>query len=423
MSKPIHQHRINNNGVESQDGRIFINQKTTKFTDLSGVRLLRCAVDTVRQLYRGKIKPAIFDLFDSPGIVKLGKYQWHAGRIGRDSGYQFRLQNADLGIILLIKNFNVKETDNGPHLKVEVSPHTIENHTPEHLQNLIDQLAGLVLDDFKHNQCAVHMALDIQGWEPSADIIHRMQCRSRRVRDISGISSFDFAADSTVYGKNQSFMWGSAGGVQLAIYNKTLQARSTDKLDFWRSLWSQAYSDFDTPMYNPDQPVWRIELRYHHSVIQQFAEGSVNTDTGECISTRSFAQFAPHLEGLWRYGFDSFKLLEQKGLYDAAWTLFCNDAKVQTGADSLIDETHYKRYYKTADGFSGKNVELFMGNFVSLCARERVGAKKAFQRLKEWECWPVIKEHFENKGQSERDIYNWIRDKLTERTIRWGVAV
>ena len=89
----------------------------------------------------------------------------------------------------------------------------------------------------------------------------------------------------------------------------------------------------------------------------------------------------------------------------------------------MIDETEYKRYYKTASGFSGKNVELFMGNMISLLAREKVGAKKAFQRLQEWECWPVIKEHFENKGLNEKDVYNWIRDKLTERTVRWGVAV
>ncbi len=205
MSKAIHQHRINNDGLESQDGRIFVNQKTTRITDLSAVRLLRCAVDTVRQLYRGKIKTAIFDLFESPGIVKLGDHLWHAGRIGRDSGYQFRLQNADLGIILLIKNFNVKETDNGPHLKIEVSPHTIESYTPEHLQNLLDSLAWLVLDDFTQNQCAIHIALDVQGWTPPADTVARMQCRSKRVRDISGINSFDFAATASVYGNGEVF--------------------------------------------------------------------------------------------------------------------------------------------------------------------------------------------------------------------------
>ncbi|WP_286640096.1 hypothetical protein [Thiopseudomonas alkaliphila] len=423
MSKAIHQHRLNDQGVEDKTGRIFINPKNLGLSDLSGVRLLRCAVDTVRQLYRGKIRQGVLELFEQSGMVKLGGHDFHAGRIGRDSGYQFRLQNADMGVILLIKNFNVKETDHGPHLKIEVSPHTIENHTPKNLQVMLDDLAELVLEDQQYNQCAVHIALDVQGWQPPADTVARMECRSKRVRDISGIESLEHAATASIYGKGETYMFGSAGGVQLAIYNKTLQARSTDKLDFWRSLWSQAYSDFDTPMFNPDETVWRIELRYHHSVIQQFAEGSVNTETGECIYTRSFAEFAPHLEGLWRYGFNSFKLLEQKGVYDPAWTLFAQDAQVQTGVESLLDDTEYKRYYKTASGFSGKNVELFMGNFVSLLAREKVGAKKAFDRLQEWECWPVIQEHFENKGMTERDIYKWLRDKLTERTIRWGVAV
>lgn len=31
-------------------------------------------------------------------------------------------------------------------------------------------------------------------------------------------------------------MFGSANGLQLSIYNKTLQARATDKLDYWESV-------------------------------------------------------------------------------------------------------------------------------------------------------------------------------------------
>ena len=91
--------------------------------------------------------------------------------------------------------------------------------------------------------------------------------------------------------------------------------------------------------------------------------------------------------------------------------------------DSLMDDTAYKRYYKTAKGFSGKNVELFLGNFVSLLARERVGATKAFDRLREWECWPVIRDHYAAKEMGERDIYRHIRDLLEERHVRWGRAV
>lgn len=423
MSKVIHQSRLNELGEFDRFGRTFVNPKTAKVSDLSGVRLLRCAVDTVRQMYRGRINQSVLALFDNPKIVELGGYLWHASRVGRDSGYQYKLQNNDLGIILLIKNFNVKPEDHGPHLKIEVSPHFIEYHSPSSLQKKIDSLASLVLEDLQPNQCAVHLALDVQGWTPPADTVHRMQCRSKRVRDISGVDSIEWAANASVYGLNETFMFGSASGLQLSIYNKTKQAKATDRLDFWRSIWSKAYADLDTPLYEANDDVWRIEIRYHHSVVQQFADGSVDVRTGELIGTRTFAELAGHLQGLWEYGFEAFKLLDSKGVYSAAWTLFCDDAVVQTGAECLSEQHHYKRHYKTASGFSGKNIELFLGNFVSLIARERVGATKAFKQLKAWSFYNVILEHFEDKGLTERDIYAWLRDKLTERIVRWGVAV
>ena len=74
-------------------------------------------------------------------------------------------------------------------------------------------------------------------------------------------------------------------------------------------------------------------------------------------------------------------------------------------------------------GCSGKNVELFLGNCVSLLARERVGAKKAFDRLQTWECWPVIRDHYAAKEMSEYDIYKHIKDLLEERHVRWGRAI
>lgn len=69
-----------------------------------------------------------------------------------------------------------------------------------------------------------------------------------------------------------------------------------------------------------------------------------------------------------------------------------------------------------------ENADLFMGNLISLAARERLGAKKVFDQLKESVLWSVVLEHFENKGKGERDVYRWIKDKLAERTIRYGVA-
>jgi hypothetical protein len=369
----------------------------------------------------------VLAIFEKTGtIVEFAGQRWHAGRVGRDSGYQFKLQNADLGFVLLIKNFNAKADSIGPHLKIEVSPHAIDSLSPERLQARLDFYASEVLTCIEVNQCAVHLALDVQGWQPPADLVARMHCRARNHRDVSGIQSIEWAMKSSVYGRGETSMFGSANGIQLCIYNKTEQAKATDKLDFWESIWRRGDDPFDSENaanYQPDQDVWRIEMRYHHSIIQQFASGSVDLKTGAAIDTRTYAAFCAHLDGLWRYGLQSFKLLARPGYYDAFWTVLREEVVVDLPVDSLVDETEYKRYYKTAQGFSGKNVELFLGNFVSLLARERVGATRAFECLKEWDCWPVIRDHYAAKDITERGIYKHIRDLLEERHVRWGRAV
>lgn len=420
------QARLGVNGCESSTGRIFVDPYLATITDLSGVRLLRCGVDTVRQMYRGLIRPEIMCLFEKPGtVVDFAGQRWHSGRVGKDSGYQYKLQNADLGIILLVKNFNAKQESVGSHLKIEVSPHAIEAFSPERLQERLDYYAGHVLTCVERNQCAVHLALDLQGWEPPSDLVARMHCRSRAARDISGIKEIQWTLESATYGKGQSYLFGSAGGVQLGIYNKTLQARSTDKLDYWEGVWRRrdSFAEGDPENYNPEQDVWRVELRYHHSIIQQFASGSVDLLTGKAIDTNSYAAFAPHLDGLWRYGLRQFKLLARPGYYEPIWTLIRDDVRVDLPVDSLLDATDYRRSYKTSRGFSGKNVELFLGNFVSLLARERVGARRAFHRLKDWECWPVIRDHYAAKGMDEDALYKHIKGILEERHVRWGRAV
>ncbi|TBV13215.1 hypothetical protein [Stutzerimonas kirkiae] len=427
MSKAKDQIRLDVEvALEDPKGRLFICPGSHKMTDLSRVRLLRCGVDTVRQLYRGMIRPEIMCLFEKPGaLVEFAGETWHAGRVGRDSGYQYKLQNADLGIILLIKNFNAKLENIGPHLKVEVSPHAIDSQSPESLQARLDELAGEVLTHIEHNQCAVHLALDLQGWVPPADLTARMHCRARNVRDISGINELHWDTKSSVYGRGETFMFGSAGGVQLAIYNKTEQARATDKLDYWESVWKRgdSFDEGDPANYDPEQDVWRVELRYHHSIIQQFVSGSVDIHTGAVIDTRTFAAFSGHLDGLWRYGMFQFKLLSRPGYFEPIWTLIREDVRVDLPVFSLIDDTAYKRYYKTSRGFSGKNVELFLGNFISLLARERVPAKKAYRCLKQWDCWLVIRDHYAAKDMTEAMLFNHIEMLLEERHVRWGRAV
>src|SRR5690606_35434916 len=217
MLKPTHYNRLNHDFQPDQFGRLFFNGKG--FSDLAGLNILRCGVDTVRQLYRGYIKPGLLDLFENTGMVFFGGHEWHASRIGRDSGYQFKLQNADLGLILLIKNFNVKAECFGPHLKIEVSPHLIEENSPGQLQAIMNDLAELVLDGVEFNQSAVYIALDVQGWQRPADLVPSMRCRSRTVRQFDTIETTDFAHLAVTYGRGETFMFGSPSSVQLCIYN------------------------------------------------------------------------------------------------------------------------------------------------------------------------------------------------------------
>lgn len=252
-----------------------------------------------------------------------------------------------------------------------------------------------------------------------------MHCKARTQRDITGINEINWATKSSTYGRGETSMFGSASGVQLCIYNKTEQAKAADKLDYWENVWRRrdSFDAADPENYNPDQPVWRVELRYHHSIIQQFASGSLDVNTGKAIDTQSFAAFSGHLEGLWRYGLRQFKFLSRPGYFAPIWTLMRDDVRVDLPVDSLLDDTQYKRYYKTSRGFSGKNVELFLGNFVSLLARERVGARRAFHTLKDWDCWPVIRDHYAAKGMDEDGLYKHIKGILEERNVRWGRAV
>jgi hypothetical protein len=48
---------------------------------------------------------------------------------------------------------------------------------------------------------------------------------------------------------------------------------------------------------------------------------------------------------------------------------------------------------------------------------------QAFHRLKDWECWPVIRDHYAGKGMDEDALYKHIKGILEERHVRWGRAV
>ena len=414
MSKaPKHCIALDTDFEESPWGQLFVDPVTGDTFDLRGVNVVHFGTDTVRQLYRGRLHPDVLSLFDAPGIVDFAGERWSAGRIGRDSGYQYRLQNADLGVILLLKSFHAQPDAPGPHLKIEVSPHWIRSQSPSELQAMMNRLGDAVLVGAEAQQAAVHVALDVQGWHPPKDFESRLHCRSRRVRSYHGIDEVEFASTMAVYGRGESWLFGSPSGIQLAVYDKTAEAKVRDKLDYWRSVWCESgYFEDNTPVY-------RIEFRFHHSVVQQFAEGSVDHRTGEILHFNDYASLYDHLDGLWRYGCDAFRYLRRPGWFDPFWTLIGQQAyPVEPPA------VEYRRHYKTASGYSGKNVELFLGNFISCAARHRMSATQAWKAIQSLPFFDnLIREHYVLKGKQPADLRRHVRDLLEERYIRYGRAI
>lgn len=413
MAKPKHLVSIGSNGEELPEGRLFIDPGTAETFDLSGVRVVSFQTDTVRQLYHGKLNREALEVMESRGMVSMGGYYWHAGRIGRDSGYQFKLQNADLGVILLFKSFHAPEDCEGNHLKIELSPHFIQAHTEQELQFKTDCFADLILSEgWNYQGVAVHVACDVQGWRPPEDFESRIHCRSRRVRAFHGVEEVEFSAMSARYGRGESFLFGSASGQQLAVYNKTDEAKAHDKLDYWRNVWERS------GQYNPQQDVYRIELRFHHSVINQFSRGTVETTTGCQFDMGSYKEVYSHLTGLWRYGLDSFKFLHRPGYFAPVWTVL-----TRLEVAEIPEDVQYKRGYKQADTFSGKNIELLLGNFLSCAARHQMTKRNTWEAIKKMPFFPIIRDYYEDKGKGEKDLRDHLYKLHDERIVRYGRAV
>ncbi|MBN3564955.1 hypothetical protein JYB63_22550, partial [Amphritea spongicola] len=187
MSKQ-HFQRFDQNFEEATHGRQFID--SPGHIDMTSMNILYSSVDTVRQLYKLRLKEALIEdmqqaLEGIPGgkvVYTFAGYQWMLRR-GGASGYQFSLQNAELGLVLLLKSRYAKLEASGTHLKIEVSPKMIFDNTAEDLQIVLNSYADMVSVDSLYSPAgvAIHLACDYQGWEPPKHFVEKITCRSRRV--------------------------------------------------------------------------------------------------------------------------------------------------------------------------------------------------------------------------------------------------
>ncbi len=405
-------------GTTDERGRVFISPLGQQ--NLASVRLLRLGVDTIRQLYTGTCQPDVFDhikdKYDNgfKEIIELGDAQWLLGS-GGASGYRYRLQNSALGLICFFGSRYAEPDKEGSHLKIEVSPHFIDRRSVDEIQDELDRLSFLLLESPRHSGVATHLALDLQGWEPPADFEKRFVCRSKRKVSFEGLDSVEFenvSEISAIYGNRESFLFGTASALQFAMYRKDTEAKKRDKYHFWSNVWERSSGGELSPetAFQPDQAVWRLELRFHQSVIQEIGLGTNQ-------SLLSFKQVAPHLTGLWQKGLDSYRLDSTRTYIDPFWQLISEDVNVYQPATGIL----YKRAKKQPGFGNEKNLLLALGNMLSIYARNKFTTKQAYDCLKASGIWQDLVDYFYRKMNGVDQIYELIDKALNIRRLQ-GIA-
>ncbi|MCL2644125.1 MAG: hypothetical protein FWD51_01535 [Betaproteobacteria bacterium] len=429
---------INQRFEQTDTGRLFASKLGQ--VEMDGFRVIHSGLDTVRQLYKGQIKGEVLAevvrlYTERTGeLMGLGGHVWLV-RSGGKSGYQYMLQNSDLGLIVFLKSRFTEATDLGSHLKIECSPHWIHPRPIEQIASELDRLAACLLDAPSGCGVAVHICADMQGWHPAArevgegsGFLERLKTRARRLvsHKSNNVEYFDIGEVGMQYGHNQSYLLGSASSVQLAVYRKDLEATAKDKLHFWQHLWEQAVheDDFTKPAYVPGEPVWRVEFRFHQSVLEQFARGFEQQQMQEHGSLYSgllddwmhIAGVSERLTGLWRYGLENYRLeVAAHGYgryYDPAWQILIEDVIHGSPAGDFL----FKRVAKKPGEGNTKNLMLAVGNLLSCYARNRYTPDHAYNCLKASGIYDDLFQYMFDRACSRHEPMadNAIRDFITK---------
>ncbi|MBF0456099.1 MAG: hypothetical protein HQL72_14930 [Magnetococcales bacterium] len=402
-------------------GTLF--ESGTGLHDLSGVRLLSATIDTVKQLYHGKLKTKWMNRiveaienrveFFSEGPVG----PWHISGMGSRSGYRYKLQNNEKGLTILVKRFHAKVEDADTHIKIEVSPHRIRDQESVNngvssglLQRDMDSIAKWLMEYPKPQGVAVHMAVDVQGWEPNKDFLDKFVTRTRAKRDFRGIQSVEFDGLSEVaaiYGDNETFMFGKASAMQMSIYRKDKEIIKHDKVDYFHRVWKEDSGGW----FDPEKFVWRIELRLVHGIMREIGEG-----LGKEIE--SFEQAKPFLTDIWKYGLDRNRLMSTARYIDPFWQLIMEDVVYKRPAKGVV----VRRVKKKDMSNAGRNVAMMIGNIVTLGARRQMKALEIVEMLEGMAIYSDITDYLDSKGLHHTHLLTMIERGVKLRRLLGKVA-
>lgn len=410
---------LSTNGLPDSDGKLFMGNFGT--VDLSAVEIVGSSVDTVRQLFYGKPLPEIIDQFEefkSGDIVKLktellSQTDWHFSNMGKVARYRYKLQNNQLGIVILFCSFYTELKDRGQHLKIELSPSFISQRDPVAIWDALHSpfvgLSHLFLEHPEPKGVAIHMAADWQGYQLPDDFIQRFTTRATTVRIFDGISELDLSqiSEATVsYGKRlglRNYMIGKASGLQTVVYNKSVEIVKSDKKDYFHHEWGVQSQG----VHNPDYPVYRLENRLHHSVIREIGHFLD-------VELESFAQVVPYLTDIWRYALDRNRFDIRKAHIHPLWQLFYEDVRFFLPSQSR----KLSRKKKESVDPIAKNIALILGNFISIQARySDCTAKRVMAQIRMLPFYDKIVNYYKFRGMGESDIFETVEKGLALRRL------
>ncbi|MBB6523849.1 hypothetical protein [Pseudoteredinibacter isoporae] len=376
----------NENKTWHRDNNTFMNKSGSESYDLSNVRVLHSGIDTIKQLYNCIPKRYIIDQLEdmksarARPFINLGGIDWMVTRSSKSSGYQYILKNLDYGFVVLLKSFFAEVDESASHMKIEVTPQKLLVSDPQTLCEEMVKVGRLFAIQVVPEAVAVHIAVDLKGLEVPQDFEQKLTCKAKRQFKFNSISEAQWNLNdiSAVYGNGQTFTFGSAASLQFCLYDKTEEANKSDKIGFWEKQWASTPSveDCFVSEYQPGDKVKRLEMRFHHSVIRQFCNGSKGPD-GERLEIRDLNDLIPHLTNLWRYAMNNFRYQHSTSYIHPVWQLLLEDISIYPPAIDWM----YKREAKAPSVSSKRNVAFWLGNLVKLMARRGISVETTVQYI------------------------------------------
>lgn len=411
---PIHDfERFDVSSGETGKGDLFIGEGQQ--INLQGVNVLWSGVDTVRQLYQGRLRPEVLAEIVTAyeqghgAMIRINDLDW-AVMSGRRGGFRYVLQNREYGLTMLIQNFYAEADSLGTHVKIETSPSWLYERGSQQIQDELNFWARYFLQSSEPSGVAIHLAVDFQGWQPPQDFAQRFVTRAKTVSVYNGVSDLDWQTGSTVNGRGETYTFGKANSLQSCLYDKSKEIDVSDKRAFMESIWETATNEqcFPETCYDQEQPVWRLEIRFHHRIINEIADGTEGMPV-----IKSFIDAVGHLTGFWRYALRANRFEVRKGWVHPIWTKLREDVVFTHPAPQLL----YKRAKKEPGCGNEKNVSLAFGNLLSIYARNRFNPRQAWDYLKKSGLWEDLTSYYRRRDITENDLFQLVQDGLTKRRL------